>query len=105
NEGRAGTRGALVIGAPPGEPELLLGAREADREQVAILNLGLLAGRERQGGPGIVGEQRTSGVATGEVAVLERADEEMGDAPGARPVRADHAHAPLGRALPHRDLQ
>ena len=87
DEGRARGGASLVIGAPPGEPEPLLGAREADREEVAVLDLRLLSLGQGERPAGLVGEQRATGVAAREVPVLHRADEHVGDAPRPGPVR------------------
>ena len=103
--GRARGRAALVVRASPGEPEALLRSREADREQVAVLDLGLLPLGQAQRPASVVREQRPAGVAPREVAVLHGADEHVGHPARAGAVGADHADPALGRTAPHRHVE
>ena len=105
DERRPRGRAALVVGVPPGEPEALLRPREADREEVAVLDLRLLSLRQAEGAASVVGEQRPARVAAREVAVLHRADEDVGDPAGAGAVGTDHADASLGGPAPHRHVE
>ena len=105
------TKGEREV-APPSSSALrqesqsrCFGAREADREEVAVLDLRLLSLGQGERSAGLVGEQRAAGVAPREVAVLHRADEHVGHAAGAGPVGADHPNPALGRTPPHRHVE
>src|SRR6266511_1986487 len=52
-----------------------------------------------------VAEQGVAGVAARKLALLQRGDEEVANAPRAHPVGVEHAHPALGRSAPQRDLE
>ncbi len=98
DERRSGRGAALLVGAPPAKPQALGRAAGAGVEQVALLGRLLLPDERRhaEAPPPLVPQQGIPGVAAGELAVLERGDEQVTGSGRACPVRAQHPNPSLG---------
>ena len=105
-QGRARLGAAVLVAVSVGEKEALAGQRQADAEQVALLGLAVAPGLEpERTALGFGQEGVAAAIAAGELAVLQGADEDVVEAPGAQPVGAGDPHPSLDRAAPDPELQ
>src|SRR6185312_12096585 len=95
-----------LVAVAVGEEEPAARQRQADAEEVALLGFGVAARVEAELFALSLGEERVAAaVAAWELAVLQRADEDVVEAGGAQAVGAGDPHPALDRAAPDAEFE
>ena len=92
-----------LVRASPRQPQTLGGPRDTRVEQVPLLQHGVTAGEVPvQPRSPFLSEEGIRRLGPGEVAVLERGEEEVPGSRGADPIRAQHSNTAFGGPAPSR---
>ena len=103
---RAGRGAAVLVAVAVGEDETAAGQGEAGVEEVALLGLGVAARVEAERLALPVGEEGVgAAVAAGELAVLQRADDDVVEAGGAESVGVGDPDPALDRSRPDAEVE